>query len=367
MKKHLLILIFILFCYNLHSQINIAYNNLLSQSKSLSKNQTDLIFEKVKEFPNETQISIGIIKSGIIEFYGIKRKNDSIIKIENHKNVFEVGSITKIFTSTILANFVLDKRLELDDKINPYLNFRFKNDTEISFKQLANHTSGLPRLPTNLDLAAINPENPYQQYDEIKLKEYLTNELKLSKNPGENYQYSNLGVGLLGYILSKVDNTNYESLLQGKIFSKYHMTSSTTYRDKVEQVLIKGLNEKGNEVPNWDLSVLMGAGGVLSTVEDLSKFATAQFDDSNKELALTRTKTFTLNSISDYGLGWEIINLKSGAIWYKHNGGTGGYSSVIIINTAKKNGIIILSNVSSFNRKSSYIDDLSFELMKNIE
>jgi len=138
------------------------------------------------------------------------------------------------------------------------------------------------------------------------------------------------------------------------------MSNSTTKRENVEELIIKGLDESGNEVPNWDLSALEGAGAVLSTVENLSRFAEAQFDKANKELSLTRTKTLAINTISDYGLGWEIINRKSGNIWCKHNGRTGGYSSVIIIDVTKNNGIIILSNVSNYSNKSHIINNLSF-------
>ncbi|MFK5983677.1 MAG: serine hydrolase domain-containing protein [Flavobacteriaceae bacterium] len=345
-----------------------AYGNSQEKipSNSLAKKQTDLILKKAKDFPNQTQLSVGIIKNGVINYYGVKLENDSIFNVDNYKSVFEIGSITKVFTATILANFTLDKKLNLDDKINSHINVKLNNGTEISFKQLANHTSGLPRLPSNLNLALVNPENPYQEYNEEKLKSYLRNKLKLSNTSGTHYDYSNLGVGLLGYVLSKIDNTSYEDLLKQYIFSKYKMLSSTTKRENVEKLLIKGLDQSGNKVPNWDLSVLVGAGAMLSTVEDLSKFAVAQFDNTNKELKLTRTKTFAINAISDYGLGWEIINRKSGNIWHKHNGGTGGYSSSIIIDTTNKNGIIILSNVSTYSNKSPIINNLSFELMKTL-
>lgn len=137
------------------------------------------------------------------------------------------------------------------------------------------------------------------------------------------------------------------------------MTTSTTKRENVEGLIIKGLDVSGKKVPNQDLNALAGAGAILSTVEDLSKFAAAQFDNTNKKLKLTRTKTVTINSISDYGLGWEIINRTSGNIWYKHNGGTGGYSSSIIVDSTNKNTIITLSNTSSYSIRSSIINDLS--------
>jgi len=112
---------------------------------------------------------------------------------------------------------------------------------------------------------------------------------------------------------------------------------------------------------------LVGAGGVLSSTDDLAKFALAHFDSSNKELALTRASTHSINNISDIGLSWEIIKRRSGDIWYKHNGRTGGYTSAIIIDVNNKNGVVILSNISAYSSHSSTINDFSYDLMKSIK
>jgi CubicO group peptidase (beta-lactamase class C family) len=359
MRKYQYILILFLACACGNSQQNPLLN-------SLDKHQTDLIHQKANDFPNHTQISIGIIKNGEVSFSGLKNENGNILWVSNHKNIFEIGSITKVFTSTLLAKLVLDNKLQLNDNIDQYIEIPLNGDAKISFVQLANHTSGLPRLPTNLD-PTTTPENPYKDYGEEKLKSYLSNELKLSARHDGTYTYSNLGAGLLGYLLAEIEGIRFESLIQREIFSKYHMVNSTTDRPKVKNLLIKGLDEEGNEVPNWDLAALVGAGGVLSSTEDLSKFALAHYDSNNIELSLTRASTHTINYISDVGLGWEIIKRKSGDIWYKHNGRTGGYSSAIIIDVNNKNGIIILSNISAYSSQSSTIDDLSFELMKSIK
>ena len=340
-------------------------NNLTIKSGIITQKQSEIIFENAKIFPNHTQISIAIIKDGKVNYYGIHNKNDTISTVNNQKSVFEIGSISKVFTSTILANFVIDEKINLNDNINGYLKTSFNNNTEISFINLANHTSGLPRLPSNLDLTKVNPENPYKEYKEKELEEYLTKHLELLNK--EKYQYSNLGAGLLGYTLSKIENTTYENLLQNKIFSKFNMYNSTSDINKIKGNLVKGLNNEGNDVPNWELSVLAGAGAIFSTVEDLSQFAISQFDNSNKELKLTRKKTFEVNENMDIGLGWHILKSQSKNFWYWHNGGTGGYSSSMVIDENTKNGIIILSNVSGFNPNMGNIDKLCFELMKTIE
>ncbi len=340
-------------------------NNLTIKSGLITQKQSEIIFENAKIFPNHTQISIAIIKDGKVNYYGINNKNDTISTVNNKRSVFEIGSISKVFTSTILANFVIDEKINLNDNINGYLKTSFNNDTEISFINLANHTSGLPRLPSNLDLTKVNPENPYKEYKEKELEEYLTKHLELLNK--EKYQYSNLGAGLLGYTLSKIENTTYENLLQNKIFSKFNMYNSTSDINKIKGNLVKGLDNEGNDVPNWELSVLAGAGAIFSTVEDLSQFAISQFDNSNKELKLTRKKTFEVNENMDIGLGWYILKSQSKNFWYWHNGGTGGYSSSMVIDENTKNGIIILSNISAFNPNMGNIDKLCFELMKTIE
>lgn len=340
-------------------------NNLSIKNGLLTKAQSEIIFENTKVFPNNTQLSIAIISNGKVSFYGIKKGRDTISTLNNQKSVFEIGSITKVFTTTLLANFVIDRKIKLNENINDYLKTPFKNDTKISFISLANHTSGLPRLPSNLNLTTVDPENPYKDYTEKELESYVTNELDLP-NKGKN-QYSNLGAGLLGYTLSKIENVSFEYLLQNKIFSKYDMQNSTTDITEIKGDLVRGLNTDGEEVPNWKNPGLAGAGGILSTVEDLSKFATSQFEDSNKELKLTRVKTFEINNNMDIGLGWHILKAKSENLWYWHNGGTGGYSSSMVIEEKSKDGIVILSNVSAFNPNMGNIDKLCFELMKTLE
>jgi CubicO group peptidase (beta-lactamase class C family) len=340
-------------------------NNLSIKANSITKKQSQLIFENAKTFPNQTQVSIAFINNGKVSYYGTKKNNDTISTIDNHESVFEIGSISKVFTSTLLANFVMDGKIKLNNNVNDYLKTPFHNNIKISFINLANHTSGLPRLPSNLDLAKVNLENPYKDYKEKELEEYLTNHLELS-NKGE-YQYSNLGGGLMGYTLSQIGNTTYENLLQNKIFSKYEMQNSTADINKVKGDLVRGINNEGKEIPNWEFSILAGAGGILSTPEDLSKFVIAQFNTSNKALELTRQKTLEINDTMDIGLGWHLLKSQSKNIWYWHNGGTGGYSSSMVFDEKTKNGIVILSNVSAFNPNMGNIDKLCFELMKTLE
>lgn len=336
-------------------------NDLLDFPVDVAKS----IHSKTNDFPDKTQLSIATLKNGNVNYYGIIIENDTIKSIENQNRIFEIGSITKVFTATVLASLVIDKDLRLNNYVNDYYPFAFNNNTKINFEDLANHTSGLPRLPKNLDLS--NELNPYKNYGEKELHEYLDKLLEMENSTEKKYGYSNLGAGLLGHTLGLSQKVNFTDLLEKRIFSKYKMKNSYSSVKGIENKIVKGLDSKGEELSNWEFDVLFGGGGILSNTEDLVKFAQAQFDKSNKELELTRDPTFIINDKMKIGLGWHILKTDNDFNWIWHNGGTGGYSSSIVLDVEKKNGVIILSNVSGFNPKTGNIDKLCFELMKLVE
>ncbi len=346
-------------------EIVTAKNGL--NSHEITASQSDSIFNIVKVFPNSTEISIVIIEHGEPKFIGVKRVKDTIFSIENKEKIFEIGSISKVFTSTLLTNFVEEGKLELNDPIQDYLGFQVNLNEKITFQELANHTSGLPRLPNNLNLFTTNPNNPYKNYDTEKLEEYFTEEIEIKQKPGTKYEYSNLGAGTLGYSLTMLANTSYEELLAEMIFSKYGMLNTTTNRERIKKNLITGLDADGDNATNWDFNVLVGAGGILSSAEDMSKFAIAQFNDDNKELLLTQQPTFRINEHMKIGLGWHIVTTRSSKEVICHNGKTGGYSSSIALDTKNKSGVIILSNISPNNRQKETIDKLCFALIETMD
>ena len=325
----------------------------------------DLIFTQTKDFSNHTQLSIAVIQNNRTNYYGIVKENDSVKPADNQGKVFEAGSITKVFTSTVLASLVQEGTIGLNDSINPYYPFPFKEHRNITFLTLANHTSGLPRLPGNLDLSEAS--NPYQHYTEKELEAYLKTIMTFENEPSETYSYSNLGAGLLGYTLGLTQGTSFEELLQKRVFDRYGMTASFTRSSDAGERLVKGLNAHGDTTSNWDFDVLAGGGCVLSTTADLARFAMAQFNPENRELALTRVPTFAVHDTMKIGLGWHILQSETGQELIWHNGGTGGYSSSMAINMAEKVAVIILSNVSAFYPASGNIDRLCFALIRHAE
>ena len=351
--------------YEGRQQDSYATTHVVNGLNSFPNDISNIIFSKTKDFPENTQVSIAIIQNGKTNYYGIIKLNDTIRPIENQDKVFEIGSITKVFTSTVLASLVEEGKIKLTDEINPFYPFPFKDNIKLNFKDLANHTSGLPRLPENFDLT--NQIDPYKSYGKIQIDEYLKDILKLENEPARIYSYSNLGAGLLGYTLGLSQKTSFEKLLQEKVFDKYNMKNSFISPQDLNEKLVKGQNMNGEINSNWSWDLLSGAGGILSTTEDLVEFANAQFNSKNKELVLTRTPTFTINENMKIGLGWHLLKSESGKDLVWHNGGTGGYSSSMTLNTNDKIAVIILSNLSAFHTKMKNIDELCFELINETE
>lgn len=344
-----------------------AVNFQQAYEGKISEGQSRLIHTEAKGFFNQTQLSIAIIKGGKPSYYGVKIENDTLFSVENQDQVFEIGSISKVFTATLLADLNLEGKLNLNDPASKYLPWKLNNTAEFTLQQLSNHSSGLPRLPDNLVLSEVDMSNPYKDYGEEKLRIYLTEQLELKQDPGLKFDYSNLGVGLLGYILTKIDSSSYEEMLQSRITQPLQMKSTTVKREKVMNRIVKGLNVEGEETPNWDLNVLEGAGAILSSTQDLTKFALAQFNPDNQKIALTQKKTFSITPYEKaIGLGWMIENKKNGK-WLWHGGGTGGYASSLTLDIERKNAIIILSNVSGFSEKVANISNLGSRLLEMIE
>ncbi|WP_088341909.1 serine hydrolase domain-containing protein [Robiginitalea sediminis] len=363
MKNYWLVLLGCIFCACSRGQTVPAANGLTPLPNGVSEEHAALVYQHAKTFPEKTQLSVALLYPDQTYFLGILRENDTLRFAANESRVFEVGSISKVFTATLLAHQVIQGRVSLTEPIGHYVEKELNEAREITFLQLANHTSGLPRLPTNLNPFTFNPENPYRDYDGAKLEEYLTGGMEAENQPGSTYGYSNLGAGLLGYLLERISGASYEEQLQQQVFLPQDMTHSTTDLAKVDSHLIPGLNAVGEPTPHWEFDALAGAGAILSSANDLSIFARAHFDLENPVLALTREATFNIRDNMRIGLGWHLPRTKSGQEVLWHNGGTAGYTASMALEPNKKFGVVILSNVSAFHQDKGKIDDLCFELM----
>jgi CubicO group peptidase (beta-lactamase class C family) len=353
---------------NSFNKTTVAHYNEEISSADIALSQTELIANVLSEFPNNSEVAIAIIKSNRVNYYGLKRTNDSLHIVDNSNLVFEIGSITKVFTTQLLIDLFEEGKIEsIDEPIHPYIDFTIKSSPTITFKQLANHTSG---LPGNIDGNIFNTDrsNPYKKWDKAKFVNFLVKDVKLNATPGEKYEYSNVGMALLASIISTIESKDYEILLQEKILQPLEMERSTTQRHLVQNYLVQGYNWKGKPTTNWDLAEMRGAGAMLSTVHDMSKYLIWNFDALDNQLALMKQSTKSINENLEIALGWHLIKNETEMPFLWHNGGTGGYKSSMAINLTNDTGVIIFSNIGATNNpKKGLIDRLCFNLMKTLE
>ncbi len=278
--------------------------------------------------------------------------------------VFEIGSITKVFTSTLLAEMVERGEVKLDDPISRYLPGTVKSPErkgrQITLRDLATQTSGLPRLPGNLRPASV--ANPYADYTVANLYEFLSS-YTLTRDIGSQYEYSNLGVGLLGHILSLHAGKSYEQLLVERVLVPLGMTNTgIRLTESMRSRLAQGFNAQGEPMSNWDLPALAGAGALRSTLADMLKFLSASLDSTKTPLGRVMARTRVTQHIADrpgnsIGLGWHIVEVFGSTITW-HNGGTGGYRAFIGLDEVKHRGVVILTNATVSP------DDIGFHLLE---
>jgi CubicO group peptidase (beta-lactamase class C family) len=342
--------------------------NLVATSnplKTLLEKRIDSAIRVYIHQPNTVGLSVGIINKGQISTYGYGETAKGKAQLPDANTVFEIGSITKTFTATLLAHYVLAGKLKLTDPITTYLPDSVaanKSLQKITLVQLSNHTSGLPSLPANFFMHAdLDMLNPYKNYDKRQLFAYLKN-CTLLTTPGEVSAYSNMGVGLLGLILEKVSGKSFEQMVNDVICKPLGMQSTAQMLSPaLSQKFVSVYNQGGAATPAWDFGALKACGSLHSTITDLLQYAKANMQTSGtlaKEFALTHQVTF--NKKEQIGLGWFIIKVGN-ADHYFHNGGTYGSSSFLAFNAEKNVGVVILSN------SALSTDALGVSLLKLIE
>lgn len=341
-----------------------------NDKKSLDSLQALSVYNAVKHFPNGTELAIALISSDSDQFFGIRRRNDSLVYLKNSDMAFEIGSITKTFTATILAKLVYEGQVDLNEPISNILPVKMHQDglngKKVTLLHLANHTSGFPKEPGNIVLDLTLPGSSYKDYDKNELYNYLSNNLILQSTPGTKRDYSNLAAGLLGHLLELITNQPYEELLNESICKPLNMDRTFVTIDPVrQQYIVPGRNPKGQIVPNWELNVLSSSGGIKSTAEDLAKYLHAQMSDTTYYL-LTQRPTIRYTEHNTAGLGWAWYNYQDKK-FVDATGGTGGYSCIVIFERSTQTAIVLLTNVSAFFASQGYyISKLGIELHNSL-
>ena len=305
-------------------------------------------------------IIVGIIDKKGPRVYSFGKTSLTGTPVDEH-TIYEIGSISKVFTAILLAHQAELGKVSINDPAQKYLpsaaRVPKRGDKEITLGHLSDHTSGLPRMPDNF-----NPEdfsNPYADYSVDQMYEFISR-YALTRDVGAEYEYSNLAQGLLGHMLALNAGMSYEDLMIEIIAHPLGMNETkVVLNDSMKKNLAIGHSE-GEEVSNWDIPTMAGAGGIRSSVHDMLKFLAANIGLTQTSLKSAMDKSHSVRHLkagsARVGLGWHITKGKLGDV-ISHSGGTGGYRTFAGFVKEMQKGVVVFTN------SSAGADDIGYRLL----
>lgn len=303
-------------------------------------------------------VGIATPEGAVFESEGRVGKDDEAGRI-GPDTVFEIGSITKTFTTLIYQIAVDGGLVRPGDKLASFLP-RVANLPgpvgAMTLHQLATHRSGLPRMPDNFKPA--DPRNPYADYSVDRLYAWLRT---VKPGAADRFEYSNAGMGLLGHALALKTQSSFEALVSGWILSPLGLADTCVDLNPDQRRRAATPHADGRPIPMWDIPTLAGAGALRSTARDMLRWTSMQCGliDCQHSAAMKKCQQPQGRTEREGGkvaLAWMITPAKSGAlIW--HNGGTGGTRSWIGFNRKTRTAVVVLAN------SSEIIDDIGFHLL----
>jgi D-alanyl-D-alanine-carboxypeptidase/D-alanyl-D-alanine-endopeptidase len=264
----------------------------------------------------------------------------------NEKTLFEIGSITKLFTALLLSDMANRGEVRLDEPVAELLpagtRVPVRDGKAITLRDLASHYSGLPRVATNGD-PPDRPGGPYAAYSAERLYQFLASH-ELIRTPGDSFEYSNVGAGLLGHALVlRAGASDYESLIRARILDPLRMDDTViAIPSRLAANVASGHDDSLEPTSDWTFDVLAGTGALRSTLSDLLRFMDAVYDRGSPIASIIRA----LMNPRDQG-GLELAKPHpDGAIALSKPGGTGGARGFVKCIPEWKRGVAVLSNAS---------------------
>lgn len=293
---------------------------------------------------------VGRIRDGQadVQYMGVSNRQTSAPVDAN--SIFEIGSISKPFTGILLQELIAEKKISLDDPVNKFLpkgsQLAKVNGDDILIKHLITHSSCLPRMPSNMNPPPAEAGNPYNHYSDNMLLEFLpTVEAAAGCDLGKTSTYSNLGAGLVGYILTKVSGKSYSDLIKERIAKPLKTESFGVTGASPNWT--QGYTTGGEPQQQWTFTdALVGAGGVDASPNDMIKLLSFLMKPDESPLgkavqASTVVQQGDLkNGIATFWIRQEVAGKP--VVW--HNGLTGGYNAFIGWIKGTQTGVFVLSN-----------------------
>jgi D-alanyl-D-alanine-carboxypeptidase/D-alanyl-D-alanine-endopeptidase len=354
--------------------VGFAYYKLknVEDTKDLEKRLETMALNFIKK-GHAPGLGLAVVKGDKVYVHGYGKSNIEKGEAVTENTIFEIGSVTKTFTTLMLQQFVNEGQMKLSDRMDSFFPAGFGPipKDSVTLFNLATHTSGYPRVPEALLNQMKDSLDPYRELTEEMLFAYLRNPTDKQQVNLKEPDYTNLGMGLLGHILEWKSGKSYGSLLQEKVLNPLAMQNS--YYQGLETDthpnLAQGYDENIKPTPHWAFQILGPAGAIRSTPADMAKYLKANLMESldlvSKVLKQAHKSCNEKASIPQ-GLGWWIDNMSGkilglgDIVW--HNGGTGGFSSYIGFCPNEKVGVVLLTN--RFNEET---DKLAVKMLFEIK
>ena len=271
-------------------------------------------------------------------------------EIENKNYIYEIGSITKTFNASLLAKYIYEGKMSLDDSIQKYIDGLNISQHYPTLRRLATHTSGYSqRLPLNRYeffkmlwniILGFNQEDIPFDMDFEKMKEcILENRLE---NKEYKWKYSNFGHALIGYALGVVSGKGYKDTMNEFLFKELGLTH--TYSGTYSNKNLYGFNKRNKDCGNWDWgnNLMSPAGSLSSTADDLLNYAMVNMLETKPYLSICYQKYAKISKKYDMGLGWWLYKNDNNIIC--HGGDTGSFSSFLAVDRRNEIAVVVLGN-----------------------
>ena len=309
-------------------------------------------------------IVIGLADQRGNKIFSAGKLDNSTDRDVNGDTVFFIGSVSKTFTTLLLQDAVERGEMKLDDPVAKYLHSSIKMPThggkEITLLDLATHTAGFPINPDNMTGA--NDKEQYETYTVEKMYAFLS-DYKLTRDPGTEFEYSNVGMALLGHVIALRTGTNFESLVVNRICHPLHMDSTCiTLSPELKARLAMGHDDSGKPSPPWKLQAYSPAGNIHSTANDLLKYVSANaglapssLTPLMKETQVVRFKDSRgLADVSGFGvfgrtaMDWvdRAAYQPTGMELLGHAGGAGSYHAWVGFDKKQRRGVVVLTTAN---------------------
>lgn len=331
-----------------------------SRSKSIAnRSKEDIVEHFASDFLDDERIhsvSIALYSNGKESTFHFGEQNPKKNNPPTDSTLYELASVTKTFTGTMVAKAVLDGKIALDDDIRAHLPQKYSNleynAEKITIRNIVTHTSGFPNFPPAGESKTAFWNGLYQ--------------VEISYKPGTKFRYSNTAPEVAAYILEKAYGIPYQELIETYILKPNNMTNTSFALNRREKsLLIQGYNGKKEPQKHYQNSLWGGIAGIHSNTTDLIKYIKYHLNDSMPEIEESHKSFFSTQHGFAIGYFWNIVETES-EVYYRHHGGIWGMQNWIMVFPKSDIGIAVLSN-ASFEGIDEKLEKLALSIKRGIE